>query len=119
MFCEKSNENRRVEDGRGSIKPRFPSPLIKPDVRSYRIRLSDWIHLKAHVVQHFSPASARVPQALQIPFPRASGGYLVSAPYADTPESALHDYRHFVPNPGTLAESSHNNSIDTTPSATY
>jgi hypothetical protein len=31
----------RVEDGRGSVKPRFPSPLIKPDVRSYRIRLSD------------------------------------------------------------------------------
>jgi len=31
----------RVEDGRGSVKPRFPSPLIKPDMRSYRIRLSD------------------------------------------------------------------------------
>jgi len=31
----------RVEDGRGSVKPRFPSPLIKPDVRSYRIRLTD------------------------------------------------------------------------------
>jgi hypothetical protein len=24
--------------------PRFPSPLIEPDVRSYRIRLSDWLH---------------------------------------------------------------------------
>jgi hypothetical protein len=28
--------------------PRFPSPLIEPDVRSYRIRLSDWLHGKAH-----------------------------------------------------------------------
>jgi hypothetical protein len=28
--------------------PRFPSPLIKPDVRISRIRLSDWLHLKAH-----------------------------------------------------------------------
>src|SRR5262245_37585747 len=28
--------------------PRFPSPLIEPDVRSYRIRLSDWLHRKAH-----------------------------------------------------------------------
>ncbi len=27
----------RVEDGRGSIKPRFLSPLIKPDMRGYRI----------------------------------------------------------------------------------
>src|SRR6516165_8676948 len=24
--------------------PRFPSPLIEPDVRRYRIRLSDWLH---------------------------------------------------------------------------
>jgi hypothetical protein len=35
----------RVEDGRGSLghlaSPRFPSPLIKPDVRISRIRLSD------------------------------------------------------------------------------
>jgi hypothetical protein len=28
--------------------PRFPSPLIKPDVRVSRIRLSDWLHLEAH-----------------------------------------------------------------------
>jgi len=28
--------------------PRFPSPLIKPDVRISRIRLSDWLHRKAH-----------------------------------------------------------------------
>ncbi len=27
---------------------RFPSPLIKPDVRNYRIRLSDRLHHKAH-----------------------------------------------------------------------
>lgn len=35
----------RVEDGRGDGRPlRFPSPLIKPDVRVSRIRL----HRKAH-----------------------------------------------------------------------
>ena len=28
-----------------SAPPRFPSPLIKPDVRISRIRLSDWLHL--------------------------------------------------------------------------
>ena len=31
-----------------SASPRFPSPLIKPDVRVSRIRLSDWLHLEAH-----------------------------------------------------------------------
>src|ERR1700730_3127102 len=43
----------RVEDGRGGLGHaatlRFPSPLIKPDVRISRIRLSDWLHRKAHV----------------------------------------------------------------------
>ncbi len=57
----------RVEEGRGGGRlpvamagafaaaphsglpwPRFPSPLIEPDVRISRIRLSDWLHLKAH-----------------------------------------------------------------------
>ena len=42
----------RVEEGRGGLgrvaSLRFPSPLIKPDVRISRIRLSDWLHRKAH-----------------------------------------------------------------------
>jgi hypothetical protein len=43
----------RVEEGRGirleGIEAsRFPSPLIKPDVRVSRIRLSDWLHLTTH-----------------------------------------------------------------------
>src|ERR1700746_4103393 len=38
----------RVEDGRGSLgatwpSPRFPSPLIKPDVPISGIRLSGWL----------------------------------------------------------------------------
>ncbi len=41
----------RVEEGRGGLgraaTPRFPSPLIKPDVRISRIRLSDWLHDEA------------------------------------------------------------------------
>src|SRR4051794_32438831 len=43
---------RRVEDGRGGLGHaatlRFPSPLIKPDVRISRIRLSDWFQPAAH-----------------------------------------------------------------------
>jgi hypothetical protein len=44
----------RVESRTGAVawaklaSPRFPSPLIKPDVRVSRIRLSDWLHLEAH-----------------------------------------------------------------------
>ena len=41
---------RRVEEGRDdcSRQLRLPSPLIKPDVRVSRIRLSDWLHRRAH-----------------------------------------------------------------------
>jgi hypothetical protein len=36
----------RVEEGRGVVcTVRLPSPLIKPDVRISRIRLSDWFHV--------------------------------------------------------------------------
>jgi hypothetical protein len=40
----------RVEDERVAIErwPRFPFPLIEPDVRIARIRLSDRIHRQAH-----------------------------------------------------------------------
>ncbi len=73
----------RVEDGRGSVKPRFPSPLIKPDMRSYRIRLSDWLHLKAHDVPHISSVSVAVRQVHQILAPMETDGCLANAPYAD------------------------------------
>jgi hypothetical protein len=38
-------KDSRVEERRGITEAtRFPSPLIKPDVRISRIRLSDWLH---------------------------------------------------------------------------
>src|SRR5512133_214316 len=45
-----SRQPGRVEEGRGGgfRRLRFPSPLIKPDVRISRIRLSDWLHCEAH-----------------------------------------------------------------------
>src|SRR5205085_9005112 len=52
----------RVEDGRGSLGHaatlRFPSPLIEPDVRISRIRLSDWLHREAHETNHWPQASS-------------------------------------------------------------
>jgi hypothetical protein len=45
MFQQSETAISRVEEGRGCLgraaTPRFPSPLIKPDVRISRIRLSD------------------------------------------------------------------------------
>ena len=55
----------RVEDGRGGLGHaatlRFPSPLIKPDVRISRIRLSDWFHRAAH---GGAPSSVRAAEAV-------------------------------------------------------
>jgi hypothetical protein len=45
---------KEVESKMGAVtwglKPssRFPPPLIEPDLRSYRIRLSGWLHCEAH-----------------------------------------------------------------------
>ena len=41
------SESRRGAVTRMSVC-RFPSPLIKPDMQISRIRLSDWLHHKAH-----------------------------------------------------------------------
>src|SRR5215475_4243526 len=37
-------ESRMGASTDAEATPRFPSPLIKPDVRIARIRLSDWLH---------------------------------------------------------------------------
>jgi hypothetical protein len=45
-FHTEGTEKGRVEEGRGVVcTVRLPSPLIKPDVRISRIRLSDWFHV--------------------------------------------------------------------------
>ena len=53
---------RRVEEGRGGVPStlRLPSPLIKPDVRISRIRLSDWFHCES---------TRRCPRAMTPSFP--------------------------------------------------
>jgi hypothetical protein len=44
---------------------RFPSPLIKPDVRISRIRLSDWLHGEAHGgAPRWTRRSCKTPSAL-------------------------------------------------------
>src|SRR5262245_65905924 len=52
----------RVADGRGSLghsaTPRFPSPLIKPNVPISGIRLSDWFHRQAHGEEDWPQAAS-------------------------------------------------------------
>jgi hypothetical protein len=52
-------------------------------MRSYRIRLSDWLHLKAHAVQHISSASSIIHPVLGRLSPKKTGEYLARAAYAD------------------------------------
>jgi hypothetical protein len=50
LICGDEQAVCRVEEGRGGLRLgqslRFPSPLIKPDVRICRIRLSDRLHVR-------------------------------------------------------------------------
>src|ERR1700676_464521 len=53
-FWVSAGMSQTVESRMGAVaggqrpSPRFPSPLIEPDLRRYRIRLSDWLHREAH-----------------------------------------------------------------------
>jgi hypothetical protein len=53
-MCRRPKIDVEVESRMGAVAwglwptPRFPSPLIKPDVRISRIRLSDWLHREVH-----------------------------------------------------------------------
>src|SRR2546429_5437340 len=57
-----SNHPRRLYESRTSAgtdaeaSPRFPSPLIKPDVPVSSIRLSDGLHRKAHAMRGGGPS---------------------------------------------------------------
>ncbi len=83
----------RVEDGRSGLghtaSPCFPSPLIKPDERISRIRLSDWFHCKAHVGN-----PVRQPQASQRSDHWKNVGFAAPAPSAAVRGSAGHVRRH-------------------------
>jgi hypothetical protein len=72
----------RVEEGRGSLghsaTPRLPSPLIKPDLRISRIRLSDRLHYRPTVaarggmrVRRCTPRSPKIAfmEKLRVPRP--------------------------------------------------
>jgi hypothetical protein len=61
--------------GAGNIRPsRFPSPLVKPDVRISRMRLSGWLHTQTHERAPIGPWSRTTPKE---PNTRPSGNWQV------------------------------------------
>ena len=62
--------------------PRFPSPLIKPDVRISRIRLSDWLHRRLTDGHPDGCAQPQHSQRSKDHFIARSGGCLARAPCA-------------------------------------
>ena len=72
----------RVEDGAGTdaeAPPRFPSPLIKPDVPISSIRLSDWLHRRLTYARPVAPGGERPPK-VHTPVPQGTGGCLARTP---------------------------------------
>src|SRR5450759_4662707 len=68
-------ESRTGASTGATAPPRFPSPLIKPDVRICRIRLSDWFHRR---LTNARPSALGVapPHRTEHPFLRELAGAL-------------------------------------------
>jgi hypothetical protein len=95
---------RRVEDGRGNLghsaTPRFPSPLIEPDVPISGIRLSDWF--SSHGTQRCVEWSAFEAQEPAFPIDHITGEAFGPAPC------------HFVPSGEEIAHALIDVSVNTT-----
>ena len=94
----------RVEDGRGNLghsaTPRFPSPLIEPDVPISGIRLSDWF--SSHGTQRCVEWSAFEAQEPAFPIDHITGEAFGPAPC------------HFVPSGKEIAHALIDVSVNTT-----
>src|ERR1700751_5036167 len=94
----------RVEDGRGNLghsaTPRFPSPLIEPDVPISGIRLSDWF--SSHGTQRCVEWSAFEAQEPAFPIDHITGEAFGPAPC------------HFVPSGEEIAHALIDVSVNTT-----
>ncbi len=83
--------------------PRFPSPLIKPDVPISGIRLSDWLHRRLTNGRYPSdPGAARRPTRRRSASWKTDG-CLARTPCAAVSGSAVHVPRHVRRPPGKLS----------------
>jgi hypothetical protein len=71
----------------------FPSPLIKPDVPIWGIRLSDWLHHRLTNARASVPAGARRPKS-RTPGPQGTRGCLAKTPGGAASGSASLCHRH-------------------------
>src|SRR6266571_1287675 len=86
--------------------PRFPSPLIKPDVPISGIRLSDWLHRRLTPARLLAPVVG--PPTSHTPVPRGTGGCLAKTPCAAFSRNSAHDHTrtHRLPyTPGLCSRS--------------
>src|SRR6266568_1611366 len=71
--------------------PRFPSPLIKPDVPISGIRLSDWFHRRLTYARPLA-LGAVIPPTSHTPVPLGTGGCLAKTPCAAFSRNSAHDH---------------------------
>src|ERR1039457_6128353 len=81
--------------------PRFPSPLIKPDVPISGIRLSEWFHRRLTYARPLDPGAV-TPPAPHTPVLLRTGGCLARTPCAAFSESSVPDRTRTRPLPDTL-----------------
>jgi len=92
-------ESRMGASTGATAPPRFPSPLIKPDVPISGIRLSDWLHRRLTNARPSAPGVAPPPWN-RTPVPQGTGGCLATTPCDASSESAALCHRHARQPPG-------------------
>jgi len=94
-------ESRMGASTDAGAPPRFPSPLIKPDVRIARIRLSDWLHRR---LTNGPPTELDEPAVLRVrrtPFLLRNGWCRAIAPDGASAGSAVRSHRRSYEPPDT------------------
>src|SRR5580692_2703666 len=85
--------------------PRFPSPLIKPDVPISGIRLSEWFHRRLTYARLWDLVAVKRP-TIRTPVLLRTGECLARTPCAAFSESSVPDHTRAHPLPDTLDSSS-------------
>src|SRR5258708_2742649 len=96
-----SVESRPGAGADAKRRPVSQTPLIKPDVRISRIRLSDWLHRRLTNASPLALADAIRPKG-HTPVPRGTGGCRATTPCDAFSENAAPCHTHADQPPGRL-----------------
>src|SRR5882757_5683086 len=94
-----SVESRSGAGADANRRPVSQTPLIKPDVRISRIRLSDWLHRRLTNARPLALADAIRPK-VHTPVPRETGGCRATTPCGAFLENAAPCHIHADQPPG-------------------